>query len=221
MYTNDEFSNALYDKLCEKSNNRLKKEAALRISRYMTKRLQKKDRQFDVKQVADNYATKLLPTIKAENFKTDIAEVSVDRRTGKQMYRFFKSHYETLSDHQFLRIVIGETGYDFEEYFAWAIKAFSKYKQVRVTPTRGDFGIDIIAIAHDGRRIGFQTKRYSNKVQVKAVQETISGKAYYNLDEVYIATNADLTKPAYIMADKIGVKYILGGNMLTVLKSLA
>lgn len=58
---------------------------------------------------------------------------------------------KTLSDHQFLRIVIGETGYDFEEYFAWVIKAFSKYKQVRVTPTRGDFGIDVAAIAHDGR----------------------------------------------------------------------
>lgn len=151
MYTNDKLLNALYIELCEQSNNCLKKDAAIRIVRYTTKRLQNKDRKFDAKQVADSYATKLLPTIKAENFKTDTVEVSVDRRTGKQMYPFFKSHFETLSDHQFL----------------------------------------------------------------------CSGKAYYNLNEVYIATNADLTKPAYIMADKIGVKYILGGNMLTVLKSLA
>ena len=78
-----------------------------------------------------------------------------------------------------------------------------------VTPKSGDYGADIIATdKKTGRKVAIQCKLYSvgHKVGIKAVQEVVSAKTYYQCDEAWVMTNSSYTNAAQEFAMKTGAE---------------
>ena len=93
-------------------------------------------------------------------------------------------------------------------------KTFEKYLEVlfnklgyRVERTRyvGDYGADLVVWKNRIKTV-IQAKRYKNKVGVKAIQEAVAAKGYYQCDEAMVVTNSFYTKQAEKLAQTNGVK---------------
>lgn len=93
-------------------------------------------------------------------------------------------------------------------------KTFEKYLEVlfnklgyRVERTRyvGDYGADLVVWKNRIKTV-IQAKRYKNKVGVKAIQEAVAAKGYYQCDEAMVVTNSFYTKQAEKLAQANGVK---------------
>ncbi len=97
------------------------------------------------------------------------------------------------------------SGVEFEEFLAGLFRA--KGYAAELTPTTGDYGADLI-LSKDGRRIAVQAKRYVGSVGVAAVQEALSGMAYYQCDTAWVITTGAFTPNALELAEKSGVKMI-------------
>ncbi|WP_053365753.1 restriction endonuclease [Bacillus sp. FJAT-27245] len=78
---------------------------------------------------------------------------------------------------------------------------------VRVTPSSGDFGADLI-LTQNGRKIVVQAKRHSSNVGVKAVQEIKAAQSHYHAGEAWVITNSYFTKAAIELAKSNSVKLI-------------
>jgi restriction system protein len=76
--------------------------------------------------------------------------------------------------------------------------------RVERTQFRGDYGGDLV-LRKDGVRTVVQAKRYTKSVGVKAVQEAVAAKGYYNCTEAMVVTNSCYTKQAAHLARKNGV----------------
>lgn len=87
------------------------------------------------------------------------------------------------------------------------------YENVELTPTTGDYGVDIFA-EKDGVRWAFQCKYYTNPVGVRAVQEIYSGRDFYICHgrRCYDRT-ACFTKNAVTLANELNI-LLWDGNML-------
>lgn len=94
-------------------------------------------------------------------------------------------------------------GFEFEYYCAELLEA-NGYYNVQVTPSHGDFGIDILA-EKEGITFAIQCKRYSDDVGIKAVQEAYSGRDYYDCMIGCVMTNQYYTKAAQEAARKLRV----------------
>ncbi|MCM3725092.1 restriction endonuclease [Neobacillus cucumis] len=88
-------------------------------------------------------------------------------------------------------------GVEFEEFICYLFKKMGY--TVNLTPASGDQGIDLVAVKN-GLRIGIQTKRYSNSVSNKAIQEVVAGVKHYNLSKAIVITNNFFTKSAIDLA---------------------
>ena len=97
------------------------------------------------------------------------------------------------------------TGVEFEEFLAGLFRA--QGYAAELTPTSGDYGADLI-LSKDGRRIAVQAKRYMGSVGVQAVQEALSGQAYYKCHTAWVITTGAFTTNALELAQKSGVKMI-------------
>ncbi|MBK8569438.1 MAG: restriction endonuclease [Nitrosomonadales bacterium] len=97
------------------------------------------------------------------------------------------------------------TGVEFEEFLAGLFRA--QGYAAELTPTSGDYGADLI-LSKDGRRIAVQAKRYMGSVGVQAVQEALSGQAYYQCHTAWVITTGAFTTNALELAKKSGVKLI-------------
>ncbi|MFP7176479.1 restriction endonuclease [Priestia filamentosa] len=93
-------------------------------------------------------------------------------------------------------------GYEFELFIAELFNRMGYTTEI--TKSSGDCGIDVIA-RRKGIAIGIQTKRFSNKVPNKAVQEAIAGVSFYNLDKGMVVTNNYFTKQAQNQAIKSNI----------------
>jgi HJR/Mrr/RecB family endonuclease len=93
-------------------------------------------------------------------------------------------------------------GQEFEKFLSLLFSRMG-YK-TEVTKASGDQGIDVVAEKNE-KRIGIQAKCYSNTVGNSAVQEAVSGKAFYNLDKVIVVTNNFFTESAIQLAQVNGV----------------
>jgi len=105
-------------------------------------------------------------------------------------------------------------GLEFEEFLAGLFRA--QGYAAELTPTSGDYGADLI-LSKDGQRIAVQAKRYVGSVGVAAVQEALSGMAYYNCQAAWVITTGAFTANALGLAKKSGVKMICRseiGNLL-------
>lgn len=96
-------------------------------------------------------------------------------------------------------------GQVFEDYIMVLLK--NEGYKVNLTKTSGDFGADLIH-QKDGIKTVVQTKRYSKKVGVRAVQEVIASKGYYDATEAWVVTNNYYTAPAIKLANVSNVKLI-------------
>ncbi len=94
------------------------------------------------------------------------------------------------------------SGERFEEYLMVQFKR--KGYRVRLTPTSGDFGADLI-MKRWRRQYVVQAKRYSGAVGIKAVQEVIGAMQYYEIENGMVVTNSYYTKAARQLAQASGV----------------
>ncbi len=97
------------------------------------------------------------------------------------------------------------SGVEFEEFLAGLFRA--QGYAAEHTPTSGDYGADLI-LSKDGQRIAVQAKRYVGSVGVAAVQEALSGMAYYQCHTAWVITTGSYTTNALELAQKSGVKMI-------------
>lgn len=97
------------------------------------------------------------------------------------------------------------SGVEFEEFLAGLFRAQGYVAEL--TPTSGDYGADLI-LSKDGRRIAVQAKRHLGSVGVSAVQEALSGQAYYQCHTAWVITTGAFTPNALELAKKSGVKMI-------------
>ena len=94
------------------------------------------------------------------------------------------------------------SGREFEE---WVAQLYRKLGYtVQLTPQSNDFGADLI-VKREGKMNAIQTKRYKNKVGVKAVQEIVAAKPHYKAHEAFVVTNNYFTAPAQKLAKSNGV----------------
>lgn len=97
-------------------------------------------------------------------------------------------------------------GVEFEEL----LEAVFVAKGYRVTKTKKsyDYGADLLIQKND-IIIAVQCKLYyKHSVGNSAVQEASSAKDYYNANFAVVITNSKFSKPAQILAEKIGVELI-------------
>lgn len=100
----------------------------------------------------------------------------------------------------------GLDGEDFEELLAMIFRQ----RGLKVTKTKKshDYGADLLVSTKD-EVIAIQCKLYYNRsVSNSAVQEIATAKDYYQASRAVVITNSKFTKPAEILAEKIGVKLI-------------
>jgi len=95
------------------------------------------------------------------------------------------------------------SGAEFEEFLAGLLRGLGY--AVELTATTGDYGADLI-LTKDRQRIAVQAKRYQGSVGVQAVQEALSGQAYYRCDAAWVVTTGSFTPNARQLAVKAGVK---------------
>ena len=94
------------------------------------------------------------------------------------------------------------TGNDFEQFCALVLQG-NGYT-TRVTPTSGDFGVDIIA-EQSGITYAIQCKCYSSDIGVDAVYQVAGGMKYYHANLGIVLTNRYFTRQAQELASDIGV----------------
>ena len=87
-------------------------------------------------------------------------------------------------------------------------KTFEKYLEVlfeklgyRVERTRyvSDYGADLVT-TKDGVKTVIQAKRYKGSAGIKAVQEAVAAKGYYDCTKAMVVTNSSFTQPAIELA---------------------
>jgi len=107
-------------------------------------------------------------------------------------------------------------GYEFEIYISRLIKEYGC--EINVTKKAKDFGVNILVVDLDGKKIAVQAKRYSNPVGKCAVQEVFAGKAYYDCKSAYVITSNYFTKEAIKLAEKLDC-YLLNRDFLVRMKN--
>lgn len=95
------------------------------------------------------------------------------------------------------------TGLEFEYYLEELFSCLGY--RAKKTKDSGDFGADVI-IEKNGIKTAVQAKRYKKPVGIRAVQEVISSKAYYNCDTAIVITNNTFTNAAKELASRAGVE---------------
>ena len=93
----------------------------------------------------------------------------------------------------------------YEEYIALRVKEWG-YVNVQMTKSTGDFGADVLCQSSDGKKICIQCKHYSKPVGIKAVQEVLSARSYYNCDAAWVCASNTFTPAAHKLATQTGVK---------------
>ena len=96
------------------------------------------------------------------------------------------------------------TGEQFEHFCASLLRA-NGFRNVKVTQTSGDYGIDVLA-QKGMDSYAIQCKCYSSPVGNHAVQEAFSGAAYYGHRIPVVMTNQEFTAAAIETAERIGVR---------------
>lgn len=97
------------------------------------------------------------------------------------------------------------SGVAFEKFLDGLFRAQGYITEL--TAATGDYGADLI-LSKDGQRIAVQAKRYVGSVGVQAVQEALSGQAYYQCNAAWVITTGAFTTNARALAKKSGVKMI-------------
>ena len=87
------------------------------------------------------------------------------------------------------------SGIDFEYFVALNLLPNMGFYNIEKTQDSVDFGVDVIGYK-DGEKYAIQCKRFSKPVGIKAVQEVIGGKVYYNCSKCMVISNNTFTPSA-------------------------
>lgn len=94
-------------------------------------------------------------------------------------------------------------GFQFEEYCATILSDLGY--QTQLTKKSGDYGVDII-LERSNEKIIVQTKRYSKKVSVRAIQEVSAARDFYGTYNAWVITNNYFTDSAKNLAQVNDIK---------------
>lgn len=118
------------------------------------------------------------------------------------IYTLIKIVPVKVKKHKYLNCGINEIdkmkGTDFEYFLKVHFQKLG-YK-ADTTPVTNDYGADLI-LKRDKEIIVIQAKRYKEKVGIKAIQEIIGAKGYYNATKGMVVTNSQYTKNAVHLAN--------------------
>lgn len=107
-------------------------------------------------------------------------------------------------------------GVQFEHYL---MALFKKHGyRVKLTPSSNDFGADLLLKSKE--EIVVQAKRYKNKVGIKAVQEIVSAKNYYQANQAWVVTNNFFTSQAVKLANASNVKLIDRKSLINMIQKI-
>lgn len=98
----------------------------------------------------------------------------------------------------------GLTGVEFEMLLKKKLSEMGY--EVKCTPTTGDYGADLIIDDKEGTRFIIQCKRFSAKVNLKAVQEVSGALAHYSGDYGIVITSSQFLKSAINLAESSGIE---------------
>lgn len=110
------------------------------------------------------------------------------------------------------------SGEEFEELLKYHFQE-QGYK-AQLTPKSHDYGADLILKNGYGETIVVQAKRYGSSVGIKAIQEVIGARSYYNAQRAIVFTNNYFSNSAEQLAETSGVELydrseltqFIGGN---------
>lgn len=120
---------------------------------------------------------------------------------------FWEKYHEMLP----LNIEAEMSGLDFERLIEYILLCLG-YK-TQLTKASSDHGVDIVAIDEKGVRIAIQTKRYTSKVGIAAVQEVNTGRVVYRCTDAWVITNSTFTPNAEYAAMLNNVRLIDGEKL--------
>jgi HJR/Mrr/RecB family endonuclease len=113
----------------------------------------------------------------------------------------WQQHYGSLHIDELKKL----SGVEFENYLA---ELFTHHGYtVETTPVTGDYGADLI-LHKDQQRIAIQAKCYTGSVGVSAVQEALSGMAYYRCHSAWVVTTGNYTTNAIELARQSKVRLL-------------
>lgn len=110
------------------------------------------------------------------------------------------------------------SGEEFEELLKYHFQE-QGYK-AQLTPKSHDYGADLVLKNGYGETIVVQAKRYGSIVGIKAIQEVIGARSYYNAQRAIVFTNNYFSNSAEQLAETSGVELydrseltqFIGGN---------
>ena len=110
------------------------------------------------------------------------------------------------------------SGEEFEELLKYHFQE-QGYK-AQLTPKSHDYGADLVLKNGYGETIVVQAKRYGSSVGIKAIQEVIGARSYYNAQRAIVFTNNYFSNSAEQLAETSGVELydrseltqFIGGN---------
>jgi restriction system protein len=110
------------------------------------------------------------------------------------------------------------SGEEFEELLKYHFQE-QGYK-AQLTPKSHDYGADLVLKNGYGETIVVQAKRYGSTVGIKAIQEVIGARSYYNAQRAIVFTNNYFSNSAEQLAETSGVELydrseltqFIGGN---------
>lgn len=108
-------------------------------------------------------------------------------------------------------------GIDFEYWVADRLREYDW--EAQVTQGSGDQGVDVIA-GQGNLRIAVQCKLYQGSVGNKAVQETLSGMSFFDLDRGVVISTGKYTRSARELADKNKILLLSPEDIPSVLELL-
>lgn len=94
------------------------------------------------------------------------------------------------------------SGREFEDFLSVYFRSLGY--RVEETPASNDYGVDLLCWDRE-ECIAVQAKRYTGTVGVHAVQELLSGMAYYQTEQGLVVTNSYFSRQARELAEKGGV----------------
>lgn len=110
------------------------------------------------------------------------------------------------------------SGEEFEELLKYHFQ--EQGYEAQLTPKSHDYGADLVLKNGYGETIVVQAKRYGSSVGIKAIQEVIGARSYYNAQRAIVFTNNYFSNSAEQLAETSGVELydrseltqFIGGN---------
>jgi len=152
--------------------------------------------------VVNEYGTveKDVRDVEIERFLKSVKLLSKANRAGlARVLGYVKSWASREINNTSINTPLPKNGLDFEY---WVADRLQEHQwEAQVTQGSGDQGVDVVARA-ENLSVAVQCKLYTGSVGNKAVQETVAGMLFFDLDRGVIISTGKYTKSAHALADK-------------------